>query len=126
MPKSRIELTAYISFLVFAILLTPLALTWILAGFGLASHDEAGGWAILLFAVWPVVLIVFGTAAISSLICLIIGGSPHLRVRLLTLWASILLPSLMVNVHPPSLASIIGILGFGLALSLPIIWSVKK
>jgi hypothetical protein len=127
LPKSRIEFIAYISFLVLAILFTPAALTWIYSGFGLASRDEVGGSFILMFVVlWPVVLIVFAAAAIPSLICFI-GGSQRLRVRLLTLWASILLPYLLAA-HAPSssLASTIGILGFGLALSLPIIWSVKK
>ena len=125
MTERKKELIAYISFLVLVILFTPFALTWIAAGFGLISHDAVGGWGFLLLAILPVVLIVFGAAVISSLICFI-GGPLRLRVRLLTLWASILFPYNMAYVPPPKLASIIGIIGFGLALSLPVIWMIKK
>ena len=121
MSKSQMELIAYNSFFVFVILFTPLALTWISAGFGLISHDAVGGLGIVMVGMWPVVLILFGAAAISSLICFI-GGPLRLRVRLLILWISILLPYRMADVPPPQLASTIGIIGFGLAFSLPIIW----
>jgi hypothetical protein len=125
MVKIWPEKVAYISFLLFAILLTPFAGLWISTILhGAVSIDSWGGLFMMGLMLLPVVFALFGLTFI-----VLVKGPPHLRIRTGIWWASVLLTFLVANFPPrkedAAVMSLIGLIGFCLALSLPIIWMVK-
>jgi len=129
MVKIWSERVAYISFLLFAILLSPFAGLWTYSVlYGAVMIEVIGGLLMLASIHWPVVLGLFGLTLIVSLVALVTGPS-HLRIRTGIWWASVLL-TFLVAIFPQrkedtAVMSLIGLIGICLALSLPTIWMVK-